>query len=281
MHQQMERLPATMGKLISLQERSNSLDSLETKLSLTREECLVIQLKYEGARFRNMDSSDLSKWSKALLAKISVITGWVLPVDGLLSILIDQFQKKMTERYAYCTTEEVEYAFRMYGTTTKDWGKQINLSLIDEVMIPYLSKRSNLSKIEEQKLELPAAEVKEDISDDGMEDWLREVRKQIKDNQTSVEFMPMVIFDWCVKNGRLEKTNTEKMEFLIKAVEKRKAQLIGFYNDNDSEKNRATLSRFLKCLEEGYVQGDEIDNVKSLAKKIMLYEYISNNESLD
>ncbi|GAC1385852.1 MAG: hypothetical protein NVSMB45_15090 [Ginsengibacter sp.] len=46
--------------------------------------------------------------------------------------------------------EEIEFAFRS-SASLKDWGKSLNLGLIDEVMIPYLEQRRLVSKIEEQE----------------------------------------------------------------------------------------------------------------------------------
>lgn len=80
-----------------------------------------------------------------------------------MDILIDQLHKKLTESYANVNAEEVEYAFRN-NSGVQDWGKAINLNLIDEVMQPYLSRRRDLSKIEEQKniKLLPAPEVSDE-----------------------------------------------------------------------------------------------------------------------
>lgn len=99
-----------------------------------------------------MDDQQKSLWGKALLLKIHVITGWVIPErDELLNILVDQFQKKLTEDYGNLNVDEIEYAFRKSGTTIRDWGKAMNLTLIDEVLIPYTKQRLYLSADEERK----------------------------------------------------------------------------------------------------------------------------------
>lgn len=108
-----------------------------------------------------MGQQNLFAYAKATLLKIHVITGWTIPKDDLLIILIDQFIKKLIEGYPNVNPEEIEYAFRNYGTTVKDWGKSMNLSLIDEVMIPYLEQRFELSRVEEQKA--PQIEYKPDL----------------------------------------------------------------------------------------------------------------------
>lgn len=73
-----------------------------------------------------------------------------MPTDELMIILVDEFTKKIIESYLNVTVEEVCHAFRSGGHEVKEWGKSLNISLIDEVMIPYLAKRFEVSRVEEQ-----------------------------------------------------------------------------------------------------------------------------------
>lgn len=92
--------------------------------------------------------------STTLLLKIHVITGWEVPQKELMAILADQFAKKILESYPSVTPDEVEYAFRNKPIELKDWGKALNISIIDEVMVPYLEKRFEISRVEEQKKQI-------------------------------------------------------------------------------------------------------------------------------
>ncbi len=72
----------------------------------------MIVLKYKSKRIGEMNEEEVSKWGKTLLLKIYVITGWTIPSDEvLLIILIDQFQKKLVESYINLNTDEVEFLF--------------------------------------------------------------------------------------------------------------------------------------------------------------------------
>jgi hypothetical protein len=116
----------------------------------------MIKLKYKSKQIGIMSEQEVMLWGKTLLLKIHVITGWVIPDSDLLVILVDQFQKKLVESYPDMNPDEVEYAFRHSGTTVEDWGKAMNLSLIDKVLIPYLGERKILShQLEERKLPPP------------------------------------------------------------------------------------------------------------------------------
>lgn len=111
----------------------------------------MVELRYKAPMLQNVSENELKMWSKALLLKIHVITGWVIPDNEMLNILLDQFEKKLVEDYADMNSEEIEYAFRRKGTSVKDWGKSMNLSLIDTVLLPYVSERSELFKAVERK----------------------------------------------------------------------------------------------------------------------------------
>lgn len=110
----------------------------------------ILELKYASAPFGKMDAVSLLKNSKALLLRIHIITGWTIPANEFMNILVDQLCKKLLESYANVNTDEIEHAFRTRGTSVKDWGKAMNLSLFDEVMTPYLNDRYEVSKLEEQ-----------------------------------------------------------------------------------------------------------------------------------
>lgn len=118
--------------------------------ALTDEERQVISLKYQAQRFATFAPSFQQKHAKALLLKIHVITGWTIPEKEFMNILVDQFTKKLVESYGQLNTEEIEYAFRRHGTTVEDWGKSMNLNLVDKVLIPYLQHRADLSEVEEK-----------------------------------------------------------------------------------------------------------------------------------
>lgn len=141
------------------QEQSNSLSVSNIPSSATPEVKILI-LKYAAKQIGQMNAQEVESWGMALLVKIHVITGWTIPPAELLNILVDQFQKKLVESYPTMNPDEIEYAFRTGGTTVKDWGKSMNLALIDEVLIPYLDERKRLShELEERSKAAPATRI--------------------------------------------------------------------------------------------------------------------------
>ena len=126
---------------------------------LNQEEQKILQLKYSKPQIKFIGVSELQLHTQALLLKIHVITGWKLTDDEIkLNILEDQFIHKLKEDYGSVNVDEIEYAFRKYGKHFKEWGKELNLNLIDEVMDEYLKHRNIVSDLEERLLEPPKAE---------------------------------------------------------------------------------------------------------------------------
>lgn len=270
---------ANIEKTGNLPELTKYLTTLTSNLD--RDEAELARVKYKSERFEKMDDATLSKWALAIVLKIHTITGWVVPEDRMRGVLVDQFKKKIMESYATCNPDEVEYAFRTYGTKVKDWGKQMNLSLIDEVMSPYLDRRYDLSKHEEI-LDIynssKQIEYKEDMSMEAMQDWFNATAKKIKAGELRIEFVPPMLYEWMDSNGNISATKEQKYEYLNRAVEYR----LGVLRDNlekaDTATNRFALSTFITMKNNGCMEGSEVSIVKTLAKQILLFEMILNSE---
>lgn len=238
--------------------------------TLTPEENSILSVKYAALPIGKLKPLELVAVPKALLLKISTITGWVIPEDEFGDILVDQFRHLLTEKYSSCNPEEIEFAFRMFGTTVKDWGKQMHLALVDEVMIPYMNRRSEVSKHEESyKLAKLQYKPREDTSDDGMEKWLLET----KDQNLAVEFLPTMLYDWLVDKKRLAPTKIEKWEQLQIAIAYTTHKLSTLFTNQMNTTNKNALSRFLKMKENGFPQEDA-DKLYNLTKKMFLFNYL-------
>lgn len=163
-----------------------------------------------------MNDAEVSAWGKSLLLKIHVITGWIIPDAELLTILIDQFQKKMVESYPNTNPQEIEYAFRNFGTTVKDWGKAMNLSLIDEVMIPYLEERKRISHAyEERAAPVPEQQV---MTDAQILDYQRQRTEEFyqRIRRGRVEQVPEIAVEALLADGLIGKREDADLFFVNK-----------------------------------------------------------------
>ena len=173
-------------------------------------------MKYSGKQIGRMNESEINTWAKSLLLKIHVITGWVIPASELQVILIDQFQKKLVESYPEINVNEIEYAFRNSGTTVKDWGKAMNLSLIDEVLIPYLAERQRLShELEERSVPPPEQVVNTDEElMNYWRMWTEEFYQRLRKGQ--VEKVPNYAREILVIDGMIMKPGEADSFFVTK-----------------------------------------------------------------
>lgn len=221
-----------------------------------------------------MDPVEIMLTVPELIITINAITGWAIPSPSVASVLDEQFAKKMVEGYANVNAEEVKYAFRTYGTTVKDWGKSMNLSLIDEVMIPYLEARSEVSRMEEEKKskELPAPQ--NNMSDETMDAWLRDQKELVLSGKMKIEFMPVMLYDYLANKGVLNPTNKEKSEQLIVAAKFTQAKLNQNATDRDSLKEAGEFNTMMAT---GEFTGKWAESLKSLAKRMLLYKYFQES----
>lgn len=226
-----------------------------------------------------MSEGDVSKWAKALLAKIHVITGWVIPQDEMLNILVDQFQKKLSESYENVNPDEIEYAFRN-NTSVKDWGKVLNLAMIDEVMIPYLDSRREISHIEAIK-KVPMIEHKEDLSDVAMESWLEATAEIVRTGNFHFDLIPNMLYDWLDKKGKIKKTPAEKKEYLERASTYRMNFLVNGMDADSSVEYKKTVATFIAMRNSGVFEGDEPRKIKSIAKSMVLADYIIEQDAIN
>lgn len=225
-----------------------------------------------------MAPEDLELWADSLLLKIHAITGWTVPEDVLLTVFTDQFRKKITESYPNTNPDEIEYAFRNYGTAVQDWGKQMNLSLIDQVMIPYLARRAELSKLEEQKT-LPAIDApKEDLSDSAMQEWLKDVRQKVCAGGYSFQLLPIMVYDWLVSKGEMKLKASKKAQYVQKAVEYRRGLYLEMLEKGEDSAIRTRLRAFQTMMEAGEIAGDEIEVVEALTRRMILFDYLLDLE---
>lgn len=234
----------------------------------------MVELKYKARRFGEMGDDERFVSACGLMIKISATTGWLIPNDKtVFDVFADQFSKKLGESYANANVEEFEYAFRN-NTSVKDWGKAMNLSLIDEVMIPYLEKRFGLSEVEERIKTPPMIEYKEDLSDQSFLDWFESVSGDVLAGKLKLDFLPPMIYDWMDGRGEINKTGKEKREYLEKAAAHRQSQLAQRLQDTDNAQTRKTFDDFCTMYNRGFFEGNEIKVLKDLAKRMILFDLI-------
>lgn len=239
----------------------------------------IAQVKYSGTLFRDMKPEDVTTWSLKLMVTLHTATGWEVPEDELGVVLQDQFRRTLTEVYGNCNPYEIEYAFRNYGRSVKNYGKQINLGLIDKVIDLYRERRSDISKKEERMIEskqLEAPKLPTSMSDQTMLEWIEDIKQQIK-NGAVIDFMPPMVYEWLDKRGDMKLTDEDKKVIYDRAIQYRKLFLVSIKDDPKYPGGRKEHDDFMLMVKDGgKPTGDEKNRCKILARKIALYDYLKS-----
>lgn len=224
-----------------------------------------------------MTLNERINWATGLLVKIHVITGWVIPDGDLMDVLVDQFEKKLNESYPSANPDEVEYAFRSYGTVIKDWGKQMNLALIDEVMIPYMEKRFEVSKVEEQNKTKSMQNSETEITD---QDLWEATEIYVNRGNYSVHMIPPGLYEWADKNGNISATREDKLKFIERATLVRHTEISTAYEKNPhSLETKQSLYEFNKMRETKMFSVSEHAKIHELAKKMIVFDMMKKTIS--
>jgi hypothetical protein len=234
------------------------------KEKLEPQEAKVIALKYSGKTFGDMNEDEIWFAAKTILLKIHTITGWTIPVSELMDILIDQFRHKLQEGYAKVTVGEVEYAFRNKGLDIQDWGKALSLTMIDEVMLPYLNMRYRISQMEEsiRTRNLLESEEKKELSDGEWEEWIADMR------QYDLKLLPCSAYDYLDKKGRINLTVQEKRDYMDRAI----AHLLGTLEPMSKE-----MIDFAAMKKVGVFSAEVTATLKTISKRFAVQDYLKNN----
>jgi hypothetical protein len=176
---------------------------------ITPEEGKIVELKYQSLQLGKVPPEQLPVIIKGLLLKIHAITGWTVPEKELQKILLEQFILKARESYADLNPDEILYAFRN-NSEVKDWGKKMNLSLFDEVLIPYKNRRFELSHMEERVKvgsnvkALPPSQVSDD-------DFINSIRQLWILNNKNFKSIPELAYTTLLQ--KLDLTEDQKTEY--------------------------------------------------------------------
>lgn len=115
----------------------------------------------------------------------------------------------------------------------------------------------------------PAIEHKEDLSDKAMEDWLTETARQVKEEKLTLEFMPVMLYDWLKGKGLIEDSEI----YHLAAAKRIRAKLEG---EALTKEGRAELKVFSQMWNKGEFTGKYLKVIPDLAKKIVVWNHIHN-----
>lgn len=219
----------------------------------------IVQLKYASKQFGKMIPEERELSAMQLLLKINVIVGWTIPASELMDILAEQFEKKLAESYANVNADEFEYAFRNRGLDVKDWGKALNLTMIDEVMIPYLEQRYDLSVAEESLNRPIPIEDKRELTAEEWQEWLLDMKGY------KLDMIPVAAYDYLVRENKINPTVKEKNDCIEKSIP---IYIITLQED------LKIWTEFVQQKTQGVFTGRHKDGLIALSKKMIVEDYL-------
>lgn len=170
-----------------------------------------------------MRAIDLSRNAAGLLVRINAVTGWRLPDDiQLAQVLTSEFTEYLHTNAGDMNSKEVISAVRNNGLTIIEWGKSMNLSFIDQCILPYKSQRAELSKVEEQAA-IDQKQAKTDTLPVGAVDWSNEwnnVLYAAKIGQMSNCWIVTDLYEWLIRTGKMEDPTKEDKWDVVRQVAK-------------------------------------------------------------
>ena len=180
----------------------------------------VIKLKYAEKFFAALNPDELRAFAIAIIKRITIITGWITPeTKDDRSLLYNELAAFLLQSWPRYNSEEVVYAIRRYGLTIKDWGRGVNLQLINEALLAYRDERQRASDLEERAAPISLGPGKElpVIENLGPVDWAPEwerVKAQARDGKIEDLFVSTAIYDWLQKQGKINLSDAEKWELM-------------------------------------------------------------------
>jgi len=232
---------------------------------LLPQEAQMVEMKYAAKRFGLMNDTEIDLAATKLIITVSVITGWTPPPGEFCIALEAQLVKKIRESYQFLNMEEVEYAFRQKALNMKDWGKVINISMLDDVLARYLDERFDLSHQEERVRMTPAIEQKKELSPEEWEEWLAEISCEKQLNK-----IPSVSYDYLAKIGKINLTPKEKNSLMLRAVDHVGTTIFSDINTREG-------AAFLKMKKSGEYSAEVTGTLITFAKRIAVFDYYTNN----
>jgi hypothetical protein len=232
----------------------------------------IMKAKESGIPFKKMNPEELKLSSYSLIIKMNVITGWNILDKNLLDIFAEQLSLKLQESYSFLNTNEIEYAFRNF--TINDWGKNFNLTALDDVLKPYLTLRRELHTNETKaQISLPMAS--NEIS---QKEMIQDVEEYLSKNTLEINLIPIFIYEYAEKLGYINLSRDEKIYIYEEAKTYRQRELSNSAKSNRIDDIMAN-NMFFEMVKKNEITDEEKFRLQNLSKKIAFKKYYDKNKS--
>lgn len=116
------------------------------------------------------------------------------------------------------------------------------------------------------------------MAQEAMTRWFDAIVKKIRAGELLVDKVPLMIYEFMDNEGNISAGIKDKYAYVQRATDFRLEQLQKENEKFDTHNSRWRLSTFLGQVNRGYFEGEEADNVRGLAKQMLLYDTILKTE---
>jgi len=217
--------------------------------------------------------SDLIDVIKFVMMKVG-IRNENLPSDIETQVLLEH----IVNYYGSHTHEEFKLAFELAITDRLVFPEKQDAQHYENFSCAYVSKIMNAYRAwagktfkEVVKPTIPKQE-KENLTDKTMQDWWNDVSKRIRHQGLQYHFVSVQLYDWADGQGMIKNSGLLKSNFFKLAVEKRIEELSAKLKMEPSPVTKKELEDFTRMKNFSLVEAYYTEQVKVLAKRLMVFE---------
>lgn len=239
----------------------------------------TLEVALQGIPLREADYTEFSGALKYAMVKVGLrAENWPKAEEKFL--LLEHIRKE----YGNHTAAEVRLAFDMALTGRLSIDLK-NVICYENFSCLYFSGIMNAYRawaVEEEKQikrvvpELPA-EKQERVDTEGMEEWWLGYVAKVQAGGYIVELTPRALYDWMESQGRITAKGPEKRHYLALAAERTFRKLAEDYQERLDIATRRALTEFADMKDAGEFTGEYVEELKWLAKKMILYNMALNH----
>lgn len=221
----------------------------------------------------NGSLEDLKQVFRYAMVKVGLrAANW--PTDDEKPVLFEH----VLRNYGTHTADEVKLAFDLAIAGKLEFEEGQSANCYENFSCLYFSNVMNAyrqwaadayrqSKADKPK-EIPPPE--ESLSDQTYKEWLEDTRK----NKMAVEFMPPMLYQWCIDTGLISLSLEQKKEYWQKAIQWRQHRLSQELEKAMTKENHQAIADFNSMKESGKWSQGEKKALQDLSKKMVLFNYL-------
>lgn len=235
-------------------------------------DAIDFEIVIQGDKIHDSPAEKLKQVLRLVMVKIGLrAINW--PSDEEKILLVQH----IIQHYGGHTPAEILLAFDMAIA-----GKlEVEVNCYENFSCLYVSNIMNTYRAwaKEQHKQIKPIMLEEKVSQITNQDWWNETKTQVRNRKLTVEFVPLDLYEWAIKEELINPTKADKWRYLGMAVEYRQAVLYANVSMDSTRENNTIFSEFMRMKNAGAFEGEEKVKLISLSKKMILFDVYLNDKN--